>query len=66
VLALGLPDPHDAARIVDALLLAAEVERLRDPRLSDRYTTLADEIGDALDRSPLIPEHRTDLTLVPA
>lgn len=49
---LDLADPVDAARIVDALLLAAEVETLRKPMLAKRYTRIADDIGDALDRAP--------------
>ena len=56
MLAVALGDPADAPLLVDALLLAAEVERVRDPRLARRYGELADGIGDALDRSPAVPE----------
>jgi hypothetical protein len=54
MLGLAVPVEH-GARLVDALLLAAEVERIRDPELAAAYTALADEIGDALDASPAAP-----------
>jgi len=56
VLAVALPIDQ-AAVLVDALLLAAEVERIRDPRLAAEYTEIADEIGDALDACPVAPAY---------
>jgi hypothetical protein len=43
-------DRRDAARIVDALELAAEAERVRNPSLRRRYLLLMNDLGDALDR----------------
>jgi hypothetical protein len=54
VLAITVP-VDQAALLVDALLMAAYVERLRDPALSCAYEALADEIGDALDACPAAP-----------
>jgi len=56
MLAVAVP-VEQAAVLVDALLLAAEVERIRDPQLAGTYTELADEIGDALDACPAAPAY---------
>lgn len=44
-------DPRDVARTVVALLIAAEVERLRRPTLARRYRRMADDMGAAIDES---------------
>lgn len=62
MLAVAVP-VDEAALVVDALLLAAEVERLRDPALAGRYTALADQVGDALDGCPAAPEWPGDAAL---
>ena len=56
VLALALPDPHDAALIVDALHHLAE--HGDGERQAHRCRTLADSIGDALDEHPSVPAVR--------
>ncbi|RHA38747.1 hypothetical protein D1825_13435 [Cellulomonas rhizosphaerae] len=43
-------DPHDAARVVDALLEQADHIEVNTPMLARRYRAIADDIGDALDR----------------
>lgn len=49
-------DVADAARVVDALLVAAGVEtRAGRPLLARRYTGLADDLGDAIDAGVPVP-----------
>jgi hypothetical protein len=43
-------DPHDAARIVDALLDQADDIEAERPLLARRYRAIADDLGDALER----------------
>lgn len=57
---LELVDGRDAARIVDALLLAAQHERRCKPMLCRRYIELANRIGDAVDITQL-PAHAPSL-----
>lgn len=46
-------DPHDVARIIDALLEASEREALTGrATLAARYLRIADELGDELDKLP--------------
>lgn len=45
-------DPADVARIVEALLLAADVDEVTNPDLARRYRDIADDLGDALDALP--------------
>lgn len=54
-LLVSIADPADAARVVDALLLAAEVETLRNPALCRRYRLLADDFGAGLDAAVPVP-----------
>lgn len=50
MLTVTLEDPRDAARLVDALIVAAEVKRTTGyPLLAKRYLLMADRIGDALE-----------------
>lgn len=51
-LQITFADPHDAARIVDALLDQAEAVEVNTPMLARRYRAIADDIGDALDDTP--------------
>lgn len=55
---LQLVDGRDAARIVDALLLAADHEHDTRPLLARRYCLLADQLGDAIDTTGLPPCNR--------
>jgi hypothetical protein len=57
---LELVDSRDAARIVDALLTAVEVEATKRPMLARRYLMLADRLGDAIQLQPL-PQHAPSL-----
>jgi len=45
-------DPHDALRVVDALLAEADHVEADRPLLAHRYRAIAEDIGDALDRLP--------------
>lgn len=53
-------DPRDAARVCDALLVAAEVAlRERKQALADRYIKIGNSMADAMDRTNLPPINQT-------
>lgn len=63
---LQLVDGRDAARIVDALLMAANQEHDTRPMLARRYCLLADQLGDAIDATGLPACNREPDPLNPA
>lgn len=46
-------DPADVSRIIDACLEMSDRLAVSKPLLSRRYRVIADDLGDALDRSPV-------------
>lgn len=48
-------DPTDAARLVDAALAEADRVEAASPMLAMRYRRIAEDLGDALDRSVPAP-----------